>query len=346
MTWMRRLGLMAMVWWFGFFCVTEGGEPEARRVSLDGEGGRVQELAFSPDGEFLAGFRNVDRSAFIVKTKDLSISRVFFEETPFALACLPNGNSFVVVTEGLVDRTITTHVWLCDLSAAKVLRKAAVEVQQPRCVAINRSGESLVIAGGSGLDPGEFAVLKTSDLSTEFLGTVKERAIDSAVFFPDEKHVLFSTDFKQFELDLKSHELSEKSWGSGLNVASKGGEYLASYYDGIQIVDTRTGVAHRLPGSMPNERKLNRSEQHVNAVQFVPNTSLVVIGYNFGQIAVWDLATFQRVRFLDRPLMSGVYSISASGNGKLIAIGGGVDEGVICLYRTENLLAAHAGKVE
>lgn len=297
---------------------------------------RIDSISLSPDGRFLVGASAGITAIQIWNTGALlELRKIQLDVTPVLVRCSPDGKTFVVCTGSLGVPTM----FVANLADGRITQSLRPIQGGTWDATFSPDGSLLAVCGnGARAGTGECAVVRTKDWSSDVLASSKDGPFSSVAFFPDIDN-LTSSNKDLFQLNRRNLQIAlvYDRLDRGGFVASTERRQLAAFDAwGVDVIDVDTGVRHRLPRSLNNEEKLPAGFGSVTAAQFVPGTSLLAVGYHLGGVAVWDLSIFKRIHLLRT--FESVRSVAVSGNGKVLAVGGGIHKGEVKVWFVEQLL--------
>lgn len=316
-------------------------------------GSRFDELAMSTSSQRLLAIRAFEKRVLIWKSDHTDeYITIDLPGAPSHVACNPKTNDmFVVVVVRDVGEKRERWVYAGDLLTMVTRPVVSLGSIESWSVAFSESGEYLVISGAS--EPSESSrgfvrVVKTLDWSIVLDYQTENGPCGRALSLTDGKYTAFSTvdsRNKRWIWEMKSEVGATPvalCAGYRFSVARDSSRIAIFDVDEAVIMDMKSRVRHVLPRYIRGEREVGRIYEELAGIEFIPGTSVVVVAYARGGIAVWDVSRFNRIRFVAGKHICDVRSLAVAANGQKVAVGGlGFDEnGKIELWSSTELLSA------
>ncbi|MDX6581649.1 MAG: hypothetical protein QOI10_833 [Solirubrobacterales bacterium] len=295
-----------------------------------GQGGGVDDVAYSPDGTLLA--IGGDRSAQIFDANDVRVQEMRDDVGVSAVAFSPDGARLVTASRGR-----TASVW--EIGTGDRLGVLRGHDRRVRDAAFSPDGAKIVTASAD-----RTARIWSADSGERFLTVHPGGGVDAVAYSPDGDLIATGSRYGPVQLwdsttgaRIRSVDNTGSSPTFGLAFSPDGKRLAIGSEDGTaQVSDAATGKR------IATMRGHSRS---IDGVAFSPDGTLVGTTSDDGTARLWDSATGEQVGIVENGDKS-VYSIAFSPDGNRVATADGKARifpcGFACASVDELLAAADA----
>ena len=285
-------------------------EVKQERV-LNGHTGLVHNVAFSPDGRFLAS-GSFDGTVRLWNVEDDQLLRIIkHSDEVYSIAFSPDGN---VLASGTSKK-----VWLWDVNSGNLIRTLEGHIGNVYGVVFSPDGSELITAGGDYNDD----TVRLWDVNTGKLLNILENTdgnpFYNIAFSPDGLTIAAGSIEKVLLWDVNSYQLIRTLNGHNyfdqVNVVtsvafSPNGYTLAAAGDGAVLLwNVKTGdLSHSLTGQIID----------AEGVAFSPDGRILASTDNDGTVRLWDTDKGQLINIL-RGHSDWAFGVAFSPDGSLLA---------------------------